>query len=119
MKTLLFIIFLTSLSQASVTGTTHGCPENAQLIANEGEQFVTVRLGNKETKLLSVSGKPFSTSSPETVSFRSDDKNSRLGDVSLELEMPAMVSGNLPRLIVTHSGIQNKCKVEIYGPDIK
>lgn len=119
MKNLLIIILLLNSAYASVIGTIEGCPEKAQLIANEGEKFVIVRRNNKDSRLESVSGKPFSLQGKDPVIFRTKDKNRKLGDVSLEFEMTTMVMSSLPRFTVTYSGVQNKCWVNIYGNEKK
>lgn len=119
MKYLLTIFLLINSAYASVTGASEGCPEKAQLIANEGEKFVIVRRAGKDNRLESVSGKPFSLQGKEPVIFRTNDKNHKLGDVSLEFEMTSVVMSSLPRLTVSYSGVQNKCRVNIYGNENK
>lgn len=119
MKYIFTIFFLINSASASVFGTVEGCPEKAQLIASEGEKFVIVRRNNKDSRLESVSGKPFSLQGKDPVIFRTNDKNRKLGDISLEFEMTTMVMSSLPRLTVTYSGVQNKCWVNLYGNEKK
>lgn len=121
MKTLILLfLFLTlNVSQASVTGATEGCSEQAQLIAHEGDKFVTIRWNGKDHKLSSITGAPFSLQGKNPVTFRSSDKNHKLGDATLEFEMTSIVMSSLPRLIVSFSGIQKKCMVKLNGPDDK
>lgn len=116
MKTLFLFtsLFLLPRAQAAVLGTPMNCPEKIQVEANEGDTFVSVTREGKTHKLLSTSGAPFSLQSKKSVTFSSDDKNNKLGDASLEFEMPAMVSAQMPRLTVTLSGVQHKCAVEIH-----
>ena len=115
MKKLLLIFLLINSAYAAVTGSSEGCPEQAQIIANEGDKFVIVRRNGKDTRLESVSGKSFSLQGKDIVIFRSNEKNHKQGDVSLEFEMTSVVMNSLPRLTVTYSGVQNKCRVNIYG----
>lgn len=119
MKFLLSIFLLINSAYAAVSGASEGCPEKAQLIANEGDKFVVIRRNGKDTRLDSVSGKPFSLQGKEIVLFRTNDKNHKLGDVSLEFEMTSVVMSSLPRLTVSYSGVQNKCRVNIYGNEQK
>ncbi len=119
MKYLLLFFLLHNFSQASVTGVTEGCSERAQLIANEGDKFVIIRMNGKDQKLSSITGAPFSLQAKDPVIFKSSDKNHKLGDASLEFEMTSMVMNILPRLTVSFSGIQKKCMVSINGPDDK
>ena len=106
MKFLYSLLLLINSAYAAVSGITEGCPENAQLIANEGDKFVIIRRNGKDSRLESVSGEPFSLQGKAPVTFRSKD---------LEFEMTSVVMSSLPRLTVTSSGMQNKCRVNIYG----
>lgn len=119
MKNLLTIILFLNSAYASVTGTTEDCSEKVQLIANEGEKFVIVRRNNKDFRLESVSGQPFSLQGKDPVIFRTKDKNRKLGDVSLEFRMTSVVMSSLPRLKVTYSGVQNECRVNMHGNEKK
>lgn len=115
MKYLILFFLSLNISQASVTGVTSSCPEKAQLMANEGDKFVTIRLNGKDEKLTSVSGEAFSLQAKNPVTFRSNNKNRKLGEASLEFEMTSVVMSSLPRLIVSYSGVQNKCMVNLNG----
>ncbi len=119
MKYLILFFLILNISHASVTGVTEGCSENAQLIANEGDKFVIIRMSGKDYKLTSLTGKPFSMQGKDPVIFRSNDKNHKLGDTSLEFEMTSMVMSSLPRLVVSLSGIQKKCMVYMNGANDK
>jgi hypothetical protein len=115
MLNLLSILLLSNIiNAATTTGTTAGCPERAELIANEGDKFVTIRMNGKDHRLNSTSGKPFGLQSKDPVTFRSDDKNHKLGEPSLEFEMTSVVMSSLPRLNVSYSGVQNKCRVDLH-----
>lgn len=110
MRILLSIFLLINSAYAAVTGTLEGCSENAQLIANEGDRFVIIRRNGTDSRLESVSGKPFSLQGKEPVIFRNSD---------LEFEMTSVVMGSLPRLKVKSAGWQNTCRVNIYGNESK
>ena len=108
MRILLSIFLLINSAAAAVTGTLEGCSETAQLIAHEGDKFVIVRRNGKDSRLESVSGKPFSLQARDQVTFRNAD---------LEFEMTSVVMSSLPRLTVKNAGLQSICRVNIYGTE--
>lgn len=100
----LILILIFNITQASVTGVTEACPEKAQLIANEGEKFVTIRMNGKAEKLTSDSGAPFSLQAKDPVSF--SNKN-------LRFEMTSVVMSSLPRLVLYSAGMKKQCMVKL------
>ena len=104
MKTILFILLTLNLAHA-VTGLTEGCSEKAVVMANEGEKFVTVKIGNTSVRLESLSGQPFSMEGKETVTFVSPDRKT-------SFEMTSVVMNSLPRLKIHNK----KCAVNLHGP---
>ncbi len=106
MKYFFFILLSLNFSHASVTGFTEECPLSAQLVANEGDKFVTVKIMGKDEKLTSVSGEPFSLQAKNPVTFRGED---------LEFEMTSVVMSSLPRLVFRNAGLQKKCRVNLHG----
>ncbi|MFL5786226.1 MAG: hypothetical protein ACJ76H_16525 [Bacteriovoracaceae bacterium] len=112
----LFLSFLLVNFSHAITsiGTTSGCPEKAELVAHEGDSFVTIKLNGKKWKLISTEGKRFSRQAKEPVTFRTQDNDPTKGEPTLEFEMTSMVMSSLPRLVVSYSGVQNKCRVELH-----
>jgi hypothetical protein len=108
----LMIFFHPFTYAVSTFGMTSGCPQDGALLANEGDPFVIVKLNGKEWILYSESGKKFSLQAKEPVTFRSKNNDPMKGEPTLEFEMTSMVMNSLPRLVVSYSGVQNKCRVE-------
>ncbi len=104
MQYLILLILSFNITQASVTGVTEACPVKAQLIANEGEKFVTVRMNGKDEKLTSVSGAPFSLQAKDPVTFRNK---------KLKFEMTSVVMSSLPRLVLYSAGMKKQCMVKL------
>lgn len=110
----LSLLFLTQIvSAAPDLGVTQGCREKAELIAHEGDKFVTVRINGENYKL--TSDKIFSFQSKEPVTFRALTNDPMKGDPSLEFQMTSMVMSSLPKLIVRYSGRMETCGVYFNG----
>lgn len=90
------------------------CPEKVDVLANEGDKFVIVKLNGKEWKLTSTQAFSYQAKTP--VTFLTKGNDPMKGEPTLEFEMPSMVMSSLPRLTISYSGRQDKCRVNIYGP---
>lgn len=115
MKILIFIFLFSHASFSAMTsGNISGCTEKGSVIAKEGDSFVFVKLHGKEWKLTSHSKEKFSLQSKKTLTFRSLDNDPMKGEPTLEFEMPGMMENTAPHLVLSYSGVQHKCRVDLH-----
>jgi len=118
MKFLLITSFLATSSFASEwkpIAQTVSCPQDVQILAKEGEKYVLASYNGTQHKLFSSDQTTYTPRALKSQEFASDITKEKylLGEPTFVFEQQGEVEGNPPKLVISLSGVQHRCRMNI------